>query len=326
MLAQDSLGYVHEVPDYQVGYGLAEYPDGSVAEVPMALDGYGGYGGYGSPMGLPFLAPIAAALAPMAARILPQAAQAVGRMVGGILPNAMNAIRGAGQLVGSGINAFRGGMQQGGMIPAPGGGMMPMPFGPPMPGMPRPYMPRPFFRAPPPWAGSRQPCPSLARGRAACTCVARPGQDRPGWCPHSPTSRFRFRACPVHPACPARRADAAVVVAGAAEPRCCKADRHVAYQYPQPPRLGQACALHERFFGHSPDRIERARVEAAPPRRVLVELGELRALVYRAARDGRSRNYVHFFEQPPRLLADAQGQRLFIDGGHFRVTRQGIEG
>jgi hypothetical protein len=100
----------------------------------------------------------------------------------------------------------------------------------------------------------------------------------------------------------------------------------VAYQYPRAQGLGQACALHQRFFGRAPDRIDRTRVEAAPPRRVLVELGELRALVYRAARDGRARNYVHFFERPPRLLADAQGQRLFIDGGRFRVTRQGIEG
>jgi hypothetical protein len=100
----------------------------------------------------------------------------------------------------------------------------------------------------------------------------------------------------------------------------------VAYQYPPAQRLGAACALHQRFFGRAPDRIERARLEAAPPRRVLVELGELRALVYRAPRNGRRRNYVHFFEQPPRLLADAQGRRLFIDGGSFRVTRQGIEG
>ena len=100
----------------------------------------------------------------------------------------------------------------------------------------------------------------------------------------------------------------------------------MAYHYPPLQRLGQACALHQRFFGQAPDHIASKRIEAAPPRRVLVELGELRALVYRAARDGRPRSYVHFFEQPPRLLADAQGRRLFIDGGRFRVTRQGIEG
>jgi hypothetical protein len=120
--------------------------------------------------------------------------------------------------------------------------------------------------------------------------------------------------------------DVAVVVADAADRHAHREDRHVAYQYSQPLRLGQACALHQRFFGRAPDHIERARVEAAPPRRVLVELGELRALVYRATRDGRSKNYVHFFEQRPRLLADAQGRRLFINGGRIRVTRKGIEG
>ncbi len=187
MLAQDSLGYVHEVPDYPVGYGLAEYPDGSVAEVPMALDGYGGYGGYGSPMGLPFLAPIAAALAPMAAsamsRFLPGAAQAAGRMVGGILPNAMNAIRGAGQLIGSGMNAFRGGLQHGGMMPTPFGPRpmpampgMPMPG---MPGMPRPFpfMPRPFFRAPSPvgWVTPALPFTGTRPRRMYLRCAAWPG-------------------------------------------------------------------------------------------------------------------------------------------------------
>jgi hypothetical protein len=182
MLAQDSLGYVHEVPDFQVGYGLAEYPDGSVAEVPMALDGYGGYGGYGSPMGLPFLAPIAAALAPMAAKFLPQAAQGIGRLVGGLVPGAMNAIRGAGQLVGSGINSFRGGMQQGGMMPTPFGprpmpAMPGMPMPPPMPGMPRPFMPRPFFRAPSPvgWVTPALPFTGTRPRRMYLRCAAWPG-------------------------------------------------------------------------------------------------------------------------------------------------------
>mgnify|MGYP005846928769 CR=1 FL=1 len=87
--------------------------------------------------------------------------------------------------------------------------------------------------------------------------------------------------------------------------------------------LGAASDLHQRFFGRAPDRVERARLETP---RVLVELGELRALVYRAARDGRPRQYVHFFERPPRLLADAHGRQLVIAGGRYCVTRRGIEG
>ena len=92
--------------------------------------------------------------------------------------------------------------------------------------------------------------------------------------------------------------------------------------------LEAGCALHRRWFGRAPDRLRRGRLQTTTPR-VLVELGELRAVVYRAARGAggdSSRNYVHFFDQPPQLLADATGRRLFIAGGQFRVTRRGIEG
>ena len=185
MLAQDSLGYVHEVPDVQYGYGLAEYPDGSVGEVPMALDGYG------SPVGLPFLAPFAAALAPLAAKALPMlsnlipgAAQAVGRLVGGAVPAAMQAVNSAGQLVGGGINAFRQGMAQGGMMPTPWGprpvGPMPMPY--PRPGMPypqpgMPYGPRPMFRAPAPvgWVTPALPFTGTRPRRLYMRCSVWPG-------------------------------------------------------------------------------------------------------------------------------------------------------
>lgn len=178
MLAQDSLGYVHEVPDPAFGYALAEYPDGSVAQVPVALDGYG------SPVGLPFLAPIAAALAPMAAqaaaRFLPTAAQAVGRLVGGAVPRVIQAVNAAGQLVGQGVNAFRQGVAQGGAIPVPGGPVMvPSPVGPiPIPRVvPRPYFPRPIFRAPPPvgWVTPALPFTGRAPRRMYLRCAVWPG-------------------------------------------------------------------------------------------------------------------------------------------------------
>lgn len=179
MLAQDSLGYVHEVPDLGYGYGLAEFPDGSIGEVPMALDGYG------SPVGLPFLAPLAAALAPMAAqaasRLLPGAAQAVGRMVGGIIPGAMQAAGAAGRLIGQGVGALRQGFAQGSMIPTPWG---PRPALPGMPGMPGPmpfprpgYFPRPFFRAPSPvgWVTPALPFTGTRPRRMYLRCAAWPG-------------------------------------------------------------------------------------------------------------------------------------------------------
>jgi hypothetical protein len=66
MLVQDTLtGYLHEVPDSQAyGAYLGELPD-------QMGEGQVIYDGFGNPVGLPFLAPIASALAPMAAKALP---------------------------------------------------------------------------------------------------------------------------------------------------------------------------------------------------------------------------------------------------------------
>ena len=70
MLVQDTLtGYFHEVPDTQLyGPQYGEYPE------PM---GEVVYDGFGNPVGLPFLAPVAAALAPLAAKALPAIASRV---------------------------------------------------------------------------------------------------------------------------------------------------------------------------------------------------------------------------------------------------------
>jgi hypothetical protein len=61
----------------------------------------------------------------------------------------------------------------------------------------------------------------------------------------------------------------------------------------------------------------------------LAPLGELRGVIYRPYRGftGEApRNYVHFFDQPPMLAADAAGRRLYILGGRYRLTPRGIEG
>jgi hypothetical protein len=60
----------------------------------------------------------------------------------------------------------------------------------------------------------------------------------------------------------------------------------------------------------------------------LVDLGELRALVYRTDRGqpGRPRSFIHFMESAPRLACDASGRQLYIVGGRYRVTGRGIEG
>lgn len=61
---------------------------------------------------------------------------------------------------------------------------------------------------------------------------------------------------------------------------------------------------------------------------VLVDLGELRGLIYGADRDGcgEVKTFIHFMETPPRLMCDPRGNQLYVVGGRYRVTRRGIEG
>jgi hypothetical protein len=153
MLAQDPLtGYYHEIPDTLSDYGYAEYPE--VGQAPIVYDGLG------YPVGLPFLAPIAAALAPMAAKavggLIPQA----GRLIGGLLPQAGGLLR---RLLPGGGGAP--------MPPMPGLPRLPIPS---MPGLPRP---RPFFRAPAPvgWVTPALPFTGMRPRRMYLRCAVWPG-------------------------------------------------------------------------------------------------------------------------------------------------------
>jgi hypothetical protein len=61
----------------------------------------------------------------------------------------------------------------------------------------------------------------------------------------------------------------------------------------------------------------------------LKSVGELRGVIYRASRvPGEApQNYVHFFAgRSPMLVTNPTGTRLYIIGGHYRVTQRGIEG
>jgi hypothetical protein len=58
-------------------------------------------------------------------------------------------------------------------------------------------------------------------------------------------------------------------------------------------------------------------------------VGELRGVIYRARRrlGEPVRTYVHFFQDRlPILSTNPHGTRLFIVGGKYRVTRNGIQG
>ncbi|MET0555844.1 MAG: hypothetical protein ABW221_22585, partial [Vicinamibacteria bacterium] len=90
--------------------------------------------------------------------------------------------------------------------------------------------------------------------------------------------------------------------------------------------LREASALSRSFTGfpaRSVEHVSEARL--MPP--VVVELGLLTGLVYRSSKwAGHPRTYIHFMEDPPRLVSDVTGRRLFIVGGSYRVTSRGIEG
>jgi hypothetical protein len=92
-------------------------------------------------------------------------------------------------------------------------------------------------------------------------------------------------------------------------------------------RLAAAASLFRRYHRFKPSRIVSQPCERTVPK-VLVRLGELKALVYSSdrGRPGRPRSFVHFMEDPPLLASDPQGRRLFIVGGSYRVTPLGIEG
>ena len=71
-------------------------------------------------------------------------------------------------------------------------------------------------------------------------------------------------------------------------------------------------------------RIRHARLMPA----VVVNLGDLVGLIYRSDKRqaGKPRTYIHFMDDPPRLVSDVAGTQLYVVGGSYRVSARGIEG
>jgi hypothetical protein len=88
-----------------------------------------------------------------------------------------------------------------------------------------------------------------------------------------------------------------------------------------------ACGSHQHFGSPcvcQTMRMRFTRIVRLPLRPV----GELRGVIYRASRvPGEApKNYVHFFQRRlPLLVTNPMGTRLYIIGGHYRVTQRGIE-
>lgn len=85
--------------------------------------------------------------------------------------------------------------------------------------------------------------------------------------------------------------------------------------------------MYNQFYGFAPDRAQIFRLKRVIPP-VVVELGELSGLIYRSDKwsPGLKRNFIHFMENPPKLVSNPEGTQLYILGGSYRVTAKGIEG
>jgi hypothetical protein len=88
-----------------------------------------------------------------------------------------------------------------------------------------------------------------------------------------------------------------------------------------------ARALFETFNQFPPDRVVKVRHARVMPT-VVVQLGELVGLIYRSDKGHRCtpRTYIHFMEDPPRLVSNTQGTQLYVVGGSYHVSARGIEG
>jgi hypothetical protein len=90
--------------------------------------------------------------------------------------------------------------------------------------------------------------------------------------------------------------------------------------------LRSGAELYRGFTRFDPTRTMRVtHCRVMPP--VVVQLGELVGLIYRSDKwCGEPRTYIHLMQTRPRLVSDVGGQQLYLVGGRYRVTPQGIEG
>lgn len=87
----------------------------------------------------------------------------------------------------------------------------------------------------------------------------------------------------------------------------------------------RAIKAFEDFKGEKPAKLRRSRL---PDQDVTGwEMGPMVGVAYEAVRDGVRQQYFHEFKPSarPRLVAQDDGRKLYIEGGRYRVTDRGIE-
>jgi hypothetical protein len=88
--------------------------------------------------------------------------------------------------------------------------------------------------------------------------------------------------------------------------------------------LKQAARLYGDFSGHEAEIVGRVKAPKIP--RVLVKIGQIDGILYRTVRDGKKEKYIHKFAKgaKPTFCVSSDGKQIFLLGGRYRFTEQGI--
>jgi hypothetical protein len=95
--------------------------------------------------------------------------------------------------------------------------------------------------------------------------------------------------------------------------------------------IKQEDVLEQKFNQVQPPQTKKVQHPRMPP--VVMDLGELVGVIYRSnqycsgqEQPGDPHLHLHQMEDPPRLVSNVEGTQLYILGGSYRVTANGIEG
>lgn len=89
--------------------------------------------------------------------------------------------------------------------------------------------------------------------------------------------------------------------------------------------LQRAVKLYSDFHGEKPKILSHVKFSEIPKN--LLQVGKCLGIMYQAKRDGRARRFLHEFRHGagPTLAASPNGRALFLLGGSFVFTEDGIE-
>lgn len=89
-------------------------------------------------------------------------------------------------------------------------------------------------------------------------------------------------------------------------------------------KLRDAVHLYEKFHGEDPRFVTSIKLRAQD--KILLQIGKLVGVMYEAKRDGVTKKFLHQFtgSSRPVLASSHDGQQLYIAGGKYDFTEDGI--